>query len=489
MSTLEDIEATKLAEWLDDPTDSGVPLSDDIAPAIYAIRPDLAPESRLSLDDILERVQTGPFSTQSSEDLEDVSRDEEEFVRNLFAISKSSESPKTTLDDVLTRVQTGPFVDDTPTDGDGRTIQSLTTPVANNNRWWTSPWFGMGVAAALVLVILLPSNFEAPQQEESIFTIFEAEEPPLEDVDAGEYLERTMPKTAPKKASSSKTVLKERGDDVDSNEATIPVELSESKPTRTLEATSTSKGLNAQSEAVPEMKKEAEFSSSTIVSSNDYVSETDVLVSEGLDAPVDVDEEPHFDDATPKEYVEEVSVADMEPTIEFEGFAMDASELSRMQAPSARTQSVEEVVQSREGVVDGILSSRRLRGSKKSKAKAPVEEAIPVMAEEEDQVSAIQSLPDTLSELEKSTLNTADTESIIGMCDPQNPTKSLDILWFASLPRESSDAIALLLRSSQYDYGDTRYLKRNWMRLSQIYATQGNVQRAQYYQQMADALP
>ena len=94
----------------------------------------------------------------------------------------------------------------------------------------------MGVAAALVLVILLPSNFEAPQQEESIFTIFEAEEPPLEDVDAGEYLERTMPKTAPKKASSSKTILKERGDDVDSNEATIPVELSESKPNRTLEA-------------------------------------------------------------------------------------------------------------------------------------------------------------------------------------------------------------------------------------------------------------
>ena len=175
-----------------------------------------------------------------------------------------------------------------------------------------------------------------------------------------------------------------------------------------------------QSEAVPEMKKEAEFSSQPL-----YLPMTMSLrlmsVSEGLDAPADVDEEPYFDDAaTPKEYVEEeVSVADMEPTIEFEGFAMDASELSRMQAPSARTQSMEEVVQSRQGVVDGILSSRRLRGSKKSKAKAPVEEAIPVMAEEEDQVSAIQSLPDTLSELEKSTLNTADTESIIGMCDPK----------------------------------------------------------------------
>ena len=45
MSTPEDIEAKKLAEWLDDPTDSGLPLSDDVAPTIYAIRPDLAPES------------------------------------------------------------------------------------------------------------------------------------------------------------------------------------------------------------------------------------------------------------------------------------------------------------------------------------------------------------------------------------------------------------------------------------------------------------
>ena len=176
-------------------------------------------------------------------------------------------------------------------------------------------------------------------------------------------------------------------------------------------------------------------------------------------------------------------------TEEVEDMALDTVELSAARAPAVRTQSVEEVSQSREGLVGGVLSNRRSRAAKKSKAMAPVAEAIPAAVEETPVPSGVEPLPNSLSASEQSTLSTSDIESILRMGDDLSPTKSLEVLWFASFNRDPDDAIVLLLRSADYAHGDRRYLKRNWMRLSQLYAGQGNVQRAQYYQEMADALP
>lgn len=502
MSTREDIEAKRLAEWLDGNRDSM--LSEEVAPAIYAIRPDWSPEPSMSIDDVLSRVHTGPFAQYSEENHDDLPSDEDDFVSNLFAVSKSPTSPNTTLDDVLKRVQTGPFVEIAPNEVVESTKSAVRDPIpaANNNRWWASSWLGVGVAVALVLIILLPNKFEAPQQAESIFApSFEAdeEEPPLEEVDAGRYLERTVPKTVERtsavaKPSPSKTVLKDRLDELDSNTGDMPnepVEPSVSEPMRTVESKPSSTAMTTKSEPTPEMKKEADAEAEPIEPVNDDAFDVDFSASAGSNVPMDMDDGQRFNDVVArKEFVEEEEVAEeMAPAIKAEDVAVDAVELSVAQVPASRTQSVEEVVQTREGVVGGVLSNRRSRGAKKSKAMAPAAEAVPSTSDEDSVVTNIESLPSMLSTSEQSALRAGDVESVVGRCDVQNPTKSLDVLWFASLTRNSNDATSLLTRSADYDHGDPRYLKRNWIRLSQIYAEQGNNQRAQYYQQMADALP
>jgi hypothetical protein len=502
MSTREDIEANRLAEWLDGNRDST--LSEEVAPAIYAIRPDWSPEPSVSIEDVLSRVHAGPFAQTSDEKHDDLPSEDDDFVPNLFAVSKRSTSPNTTLDDVFNRVQTGPFAEVATNDVANElvelTVDDPSTSAANNNRWWASPWLGMGVAVALVLIILLPNNFEAPQQEESIFApSFESEEPPIEEVEAGGYLERTVPKSVERTSSAakplpSKTVFKERLDELDSNTGAMPnapVEPSGSEPTRMVESRPTSTAVTTKSEPIPEMKKEADAEAKSLEPVNDDAFDVDFSASEGANAPMDMDDGQQFNDVVArKEFVEEEEAAEeMVPAIEVEDVAVDAVELSAAQMPASRTQSVEESVQTRDGVVGGMLSSRRSRGAKKSKAMAPAAEAMPASSDEMSIESSVESLPSMLSNSEQSTLRTADVESVVGMCDVQNPTKSLDVLWFASLNRGRNDAISLLNRSADYDHGDLRYLKRNWIRLSQLYAEQGNNQRAQHYQQMADALP
>ncbi len=54
--------ATALAGWLDGTDDGDVDLEDDVAEAIYALRPALAPAPRLDLDAMLNEVQEGPLA-------------------------------------------------------------------------------------------------------------------------------------------------------------------------------------------------------------------------------------------------------------------------------------------------------------------------------------------------------------------------------------------------------------------------------------------
>lgn len=54
--------ATALAGWLDGTDDGDVDLEDDVAEAIYALRPAMAPAPRLDLDAMLNEVQEGPLA-------------------------------------------------------------------------------------------------------------------------------------------------------------------------------------------------------------------------------------------------------------------------------------------------------------------------------------------------------------------------------------------------------------------------------------------
>ena len=51
------------------------------------------------------------------------------------------------------------------------------------------------------------------------------------------------------------------------------------------------------------------------------------------------------------------------------------------------------------------------------------------------------------------------------------------------------NAITLLRYSSQYDHGDARYLKRNWLRLASLLRQTGQVEEAAKYEQLASSLP
>ncbi|MFZ5476749.1 MAG: hypothetical protein ACOZNI_08240, partial [Myxococcota bacterium] len=61
----EEQRAQLLADWLKQPAGTDPPdgLDPDVVAAVYALRPDLAPRPRTTLDDILGSVKEGPFAT------------------------------------------------------------------------------------------------------------------------------------------------------------------------------------------------------------------------------------------------------------------------------------------------------------------------------------------------------------------------------------------------------------------------------------------
>ena len=91
------------------------------------------------------------------------------------------------LDDILTRVESGPFARPERDGISEKVEESKFTPIsANNNRWWGSPLVAGGLAVALVLFVLIPTQFTATVSEDSMFTTsFEAEQAlPAEEMDA-----------------------------------------------------------------------------------------------------------------------------------------------------------------------------------------------------------------------------------------------------------------------------------------------------------------
>lgn len=200
MTTSEAIEADVLARWIDG--DKETLPSEECLVAVWAMRPDLAPSPRVSLDDVLLRVNTGPLSENVSVSDGEVVQDlGDDFVEAIFAQSRSSTDLSVSLEDVLSRVGSGPLSTTVVESVEGTQDTESVPQSANNNRWWTAPWVAGGLAAALVLFTLLPSQFEAPVSDESIFApAFEAEKAlPAEDVEA-RVQPSTSKKVAPRKA-------------------------------------------------------------------------------------------------------------------------------------------------------------------------------------------------------------------------------------------------------------------------------------------------
>ncbi len=114
--TTEETEARLLAEWLS--TRPGTPppegLSAEVVAAVYAMRPERAPAPRVTIDDVLATVTTGPFAASAA--------------RPKLGSERAS----------------------------ARGVGARATP-ARRRPWWMAPALGLGITAALAAVIVIPA--------------------------------------------------------------------------------------------------------------------------------------------------------------------------------------------------------------------------------------------------------------------------------------------------------------------------------------------
>jgi hypothetical protein len=162
MSDIRDADA--LARWLDcEPgTEPPSALDPEVVEGILALRPDLAPPLRLTLEDVLATVTEGPFADPAA--LADAAEQLHQWlaahpgqappasidpaiVEAAYALRPDlAPAPRLTIDDVLAEVSTGPLAEpaaDAPISLDA---------ARKGKRWWA--WSGLGVVAMAATVLL-----------------------------------------------------------------------------------------------------------------------------------------------------------------------------------------------------------------------------------------------------------------------------------------------------------------------------------------------
>ncbi|MCP4807015.1 MAG: hypothetical protein GY913_26795 [Proteobacteria bacterium] len=130
-------QASLLAEWLEKPPGTAPPegVDSDALEAIYALRPELAPAPRVSIDDILAGVSEGPFSRTAE-----------------VPIARTAEVP---ISEAPTEIEDEVIVEADPETGRGEVVD-----FAAARRRRTRVWGAIGTmaAAALILFTVLPAD-------------------------------------------------------------------------------------------------------------------------------------------------------------------------------------------------------------------------------------------------------------------------------------------------------------------------------------------
>ena len=94
-----------------------------------------------------------------------------------------------------------------------------------------------------------------------------------------------------------------------------------------------------------------------------------------------------------------------------------------------------------------------------------------------------------ISSADKLVLQQAEDISVVlDLCSSEDPTKSLDMLWYAAQFQNASNALKLLLSSEDYSDGDKRYLARNYHALGDLFAALGREDEARGYYTLASEL-
>lgn len=496
MTTSETIEAEQLACWIDGDRDT-LP-SAECSVAMWAMRPDLAPSPRVTLDDVLSRVTSGPFC-ETQEEKDGVSEDD--FVEALFTQVRNSRQNKVSLDDILTRVESGPFAEP-ESDGVSEKVEgSISTfTSANNNRWWRSPFLTGGLAVALVLLILIPTQFTATVAEDSMFATFELEEAlPAEEVDIDINSVSKQAKSFDRSATVEVQRVPATVDDTvtTQRDRVIPAKTVESPPPKTVDKSTVNETVIESIELPPPSEVQAAPEEPT----NSYKSELAIDNPNAYDLVGDSNDV-YTNLLNGKD--ESVYIGIIEDT------DADTKEISKDTKEDVGdvVSSLEMSADSTNGIVDGLsvgsVSNSVERPSKRTKksrgrlsqkmrmsmgAEAEMSEGSTALDESASEAVSSQ-LPDVLTEEQQRLLERAtNIESVLNLCDVSQPTQSLQILWTASRILLTPDAIAALKLSSNYDHGDVRYLKRNWLLLSSLLYQTGQEEDAMKYQQLAASLP
>ena len=498
MTTSEIIQAEELGRWIDGDRDT-LPNA-ECAVAVWVLRPDLVPNPRVTLDDVLSRVTSGPFFER------EVGEDgvsEDDFVEALFTQVRNSSQTKVSLDDILTRVESGPFAKlegDIEIDSVNQTAVEATSPSANNNRWWSSPAFSGGLAAALVLFILIPTQFKSTVSEDSMFaTSFEVEDPlPAEEMAAKKEPKQKggFGKSATLNVQRPPTRKEAEDTQLDSDEAPSlrVIESENSKPLKK----SIARGVVSETESPPQIeiiqpqKRTLESdtmnsldieSASQSIDTNDFNGSKNSIITNLFDGQYD-------------SYGSD-NIA---------GHAAEGGAVATDAREGVEAESIEMSVDSTVGAIDRVpiesvakSSGRQSKRQQKSKgflfkrmesasAEDVAEETVSM--EKSEEAASVGQLPSVLTEEQRRLLNQAtNAPAVFALCDNRQPTQALEILWTASGILPTSDAITVLKQSSGYDHGDVRYLKRNWLLLSSLLYQIGQSEEAKQYQLLAFSLP
>ena len=124
----ENREAQALARWLEEHPGQAPPpdVDPEVIEALYALRPDLAPPPNVRIEDILGAVDSGPFAT---------AKDAEEEMITEEVVSLAAERAKRVPNEVA----------------------PASRPPVRQAPWWSAPGMGALAAAALALVVILPT--------------------------------------------------------------------------------------------------------------------------------------------------------------------------------------------------------------------------------------------------------------------------------------------------------------------------------------------
>ncbi len=140
-----------LARWLEGEED-GLNLDADVRETIYVFRPGLAPSPQVPFDVIIDDLKGGPFSASPTEDVDPV-----DALRGWIA-APTAPAPAVGIEDIFQSLERGPLaaVDTTPELDDTSNVIPLF------RRW--SPVVGGLLAAACALIVLLPTDYETPNE-------------------------------------------------------------------------------------------------------------------------------------------------------------------------------------------------------------------------------------------------------------------------------------------------------------------------------------